>query len=129
MHATSLYIQQRKSPEFWNTKWSKEGTWFHSFDTDITTYYASSMYYVFKIGSYYVCECGHWGYPILGLPHTDKVKTILWFMTTLRETHDMVLHQFLIKVFYQTKYIYIGILSKQFHTCNRKREICNQILI
>ena len=27
----SLYIQQRKSPEFWNTKWSKEGTWFHSF--------------------------------------------------------------------------------------------------
>ena len=31
MHATSLYIQQRKSPEFWNTKWSKEGTWFHSF--------------------------------------------------------------------------------------------------
>ena len=31
MHATSLYIQQRKSPEFWNTKWSKEGTRFHSF--------------------------------------------------------------------------------------------------
>ena len=31
MHTTSLYIQQRKFPEFWNTKWSKEGTWFHSF--------------------------------------------------------------------------------------------------
>ena len=31
MHATSLYIQQRKSPEFWNTKWSKEGTWLYSF--------------------------------------------------------------------------------------------------
>ena len=34
MHATSLYIQQRKSPEFWNTKWSKEGTWFHSFGSE-----------------------------------------------------------------------------------------------
>ena len=31
MHATSLYIQQRKSPEFWNTKWFKEGTWLYSF--------------------------------------------------------------------------------------------------
>ena len=28
---TYLYFQQRKSPEFWATKWSKEGTWFHSF--------------------------------------------------------------------------------------------------
>ena len=28
---TSLYFQQRKSPEFWTTKWSKDGTWFHSF--------------------------------------------------------------------------------------------------
>ena len=29
----NLFIfQQRKSPEFWTTKWSKEGTWFHSFE-------------------------------------------------------------------------------------------------
>jgi hypothetical protein len=27
----NLYFQQRKSPEFWTTKLSKEGTWFHSF--------------------------------------------------------------------------------------------------
>ena len=26
-----VYFQQRKSPEFWTTKWSKEGTSFHSF--------------------------------------------------------------------------------------------------
>ena len=38
MHATSLYIQQRKSPEFWNTKWSKEGTWFHSFENTRANY-------------------------------------------------------------------------------------------
>ena len=25
------YFQQRKSPEFWIIKWSKEGAWFHSF--------------------------------------------------------------------------------------------------
>ena len=43
-----------------------------------------------------LCECGHWGYPILGLPHTDEVKTILWFMTILLKTRDMVLHPFLI---------------------------------
>ena len=29
----NLFIfSTEKSPEFWTTKWSKEGTWFHSFD-------------------------------------------------------------------------------------------------
>ena len=84
-----------------------------------------------------LCECGHWGYPILGLPHTDEVKTILWFMTILLKTRDMVLHPFLINLdrahylydislfIKPNTYIWVGILSKGFHTCNRNREMIN----
>ena len=64
-----------------------------------------------------LCECGHWGYPILGLPHTDKVKTILWFMTTLLKTRDMVLHPFLINLD-RAHYLYdISLFTNQIYLC------------
>ena len=47
-----LYFQQRKSPEFWTTKWSKEGAWFHSFGIfsyNLQGYLNAKLYHVWFV--------------------------------------------------------------------------------